>query len=208
MIDKKYFFNSVRGSLFNGKLLQSQVDGMNVLLDNMEHLDRYNKAYILATAYHETGGKMVPVSELGLGKFYAYGKWHSDSRGKDYCFTSGSRKEIYFKKDNPNLYYGRGIVQLTWLDNYKRMTEELRKRNLIKSDVDLVKEPELANDLDISTNIIILGMVNGFFTGKKLEDYINNKKKDYIGARRVVNGKDRAEHIASICNKFEKALGL
>ena len=37
LIDREKFFTSIRNSLFNGVLTQSQVDGMNYLLDTWEH---------------------------------------------------------------------------------------------------------------------------------------------------------------------------
>ena len=38
-------------------------------------------------------------------------------------------------------------------------------------------------------------MVEGWFTGKKLSDYFN-EKTDYINARKIVNGLDKADIIA------------
>ena len=36
--------------------------------------------------------------------------------------------------------------------------------------------------------ICIVGMRDGWFTGKKLSDYINNDEVDFYNARRIVNG--------------------
>jgi uncharacterized membrane protein YccC len=49
-------------------------------------------------------------------------------------------------------------------------------------------------------------MLQGAFTGKRLSDYIGNGRRDYVGARRIINGTDRANEIAAIAEKFRTAL--
>ena len=49
-------------------------------------------------------------------------------------------------------------------------------------------------------------MRDGDFTGKDLADYIDEDNCDYVEARRIVNGTDRAEQIAGYAEKFEAAL--
>lgn len=46
----------------------------------------------------------------------------------------------------------------------------------------------------------------GWFTGKGLSLYINTKETDYKNARRIVNGTDKASHIAGIAQSIEKCL--
>src|SRR5690348_3906303 len=99
----------------------------------------------------------------------------------------GKGKE-YGKPINGRTYYGRGYVQLTWLANYQRAAKELA--------IDLVRYPDDALEPDIAAAIMFRGMTEGWFTGKKLADYINLDKTDYFNARRIVNGTDRAEKIA------------
>ncbi len=48
----------------------------------------------------------------------------------------------------------------------------------------------------------------GDFTGKALEEYFNASKTDWINARRIINGKDKAELIASYAEKFYTAITL
>jgi hypothetical protein len=55
---------------------------------------------------------------------------------------------------------------------------------------------------------MVYGMQKGIFTGKKLGDYISNVKTDYINARRVINGTDRATTIANYAEDFEIILLL
>jgi hypothetical protein len=49
-------------------------------------------------------------------------------------------------------------------------------------------------------------MAAGIYTGKKLSDYIGNGKRDYVNARRIINGTDKAQQIAAIAESFRSAL--
>jgi hypothetical protein len=50
-------------------------------------------------------------------------------------------------------------------------------------------------------------MREGWFTGRRLGDYLRpGRVPDYIGARRVINGQDRAALIAQYARQFERAL--
>jgi hypothetical protein len=60
--------------------------------------------------------------------------------------------------------------------------------------------------MPIAVRVIFRGMHEGWFTGKKLEDYIIGNECDYVGARKIVNGTDRAETIAGYAEKFQSAL--
>lgn len=91
-------------------------------------------------------------------------------------------------------YYGRGYVQLTWETNYRMYSNILGK--------DLVKSPDVALAADIAGFILVHGFKTGTFTGRKLDDYINEQKVDYINARRCINGLDKAETIAQLAREF------
>jgi len=105
-----------------------------------------------------------------------------------------------WRKKNLRYYpwYGRGYVQITWEANYKRASEELG--------VDLIKNKDLALDPNIAARIAVLGMIEGWFTGKKLSDYITLQKSDFVGARRIINGTDKAREIAAIAVAYDNAL--
>jgi len=106
--NRTVFFDVIRGTLFHGAMTQSQVDGMNAILDAWEgavwSLNLRHLSYPLATTAHETGFTMQPIEEYGKGSGAEYGK--SDP-------------------ETGHAYYGRGFVQLTWADNYKRCDQEL-----------------------------------------------------------------------------------
>jgi len=129
--------------------------------------------YIIATAIWETNHSCLPVKEA----FWLDEEWR--------------KKHLRYYP-----YYGRGFVQLTWEQNYKKFSKLLG--------VDLVKSPDLALDEKNAVKILVIGMKNGLFSGKKLEDFMEkNGKLDFKKARRIVNGNDRAELIAGMANKVK-----
>ena len=89
-------------------------------------------------------------------------------------------------------------MQLTGKRNYADMSQRLG--------VDLVGNPELALDLGISVRIIFVGMTLGTYTGRKLGDYFNAAKDDWVQARRIINGTDKANLIAGYGKRFYAAL--
>ena len=185
MINKESFYKKLRLSLF-GKLTQPQVEGMEAILnawDKGKDQDLRNLAYMLATVYHETAKTMQPIEEYGKGK------------GRPYGFKIKLSRKTYEKPEK--LYYGRGFVQLTWYENYQLASKKLK--------CDLLNYPELALQLDRATDILFKGMYEGWFTGRKLRDYIG-VKTDFVGARRIINGTDKASLIASYANSFLTAL--
>ena len=95
-------------------------------------------------------------------------------------------------------YYGRGLVQLTWLANYLKAGTKLG--------VDLVYHPELALRPDIAAQILFRGMIEGWFTGRKLADYFGPGHSDPVGARHIINGVDCAALIAGYYSYFLAAL--
>ncbi len=91
-------------------------------------------------------------------------------------------------------YFGRGYIQITHDYNYERFGKILG--------IDLLKNPNLALDASIALFIAIYGFKHGTFTGLKLEKFVNSTKKDYINARRVINGTDRARLIADLATSY------
>ena len=197
MVDKETFFAYVRKAPFGGRLTTQQVEGVNSILAAFDTLtdtltrDSRHLAYILATAFHETGGKMASVRE-GFAKTDAAARKIVASRA-------------YGKPDpqTKQVYYGRGFVQLTWADNYKRMGNFLG--------LDLYQEPDLALEPETAALILVEGMLSGAskagdFTGKSLESFFNDKTDDPVNARRIVNGLDKAKLIASYYEHFLAAI--
>lgn len=199
-IDRKFFFDSVRDSLFKGTLSDGQVEGMTAILDYFEtHMpdgDLRWLAYILATAFHETAYTMQPVRET-----------LADSDAKaieilDRAYAAGKLpwvKTVYWRPDEDGKsWLGRGLVQLTHKRNYEAMSP--------MTGIDLVAEPDRAMEMATAVKILIEGMVAGSFTGHKLADHLNADKEDWVNARRIVNGTDRAEKLAEYGKTFYEAL--
>ena len=95
-------------------------------------------------------------------------------------------------------WHGRGFVQLTWEKNYQRAARELG----IPFDQNL----SLALDPLNAARVLVIGMREGWFTGKRLADYITLQRSDFVDARRIVNGTDRAENIARFAREYDAEL--
>jgi hypothetical protein len=200
--DGAKFFLSVRSAF--GPLDQPQVDGFGALLQafGVARWPLAYAAYGLATAQHETAGKMQPVREAF---------WLSDSAAAAYFLKmydlQGSRPDVAKRLGNTQpgdgaKYCGRGYPQLTGRTNYTKAAEATGS--------DLVNHPELAMQPDIAAKIMVWGMETGTFTGKALKDYLPLSGRAgfdaYREARRIINGTDRAEDIAKLALQFEAAL--
>lgn len=183
-MNNKKLFDTLRKSLFGGKLSQEQVDGINTLLEATSGLPMKHRAYILATAYHETDKTIQPIHEYGGIKYF-----DKYDTGK-LADALGNTPE---KDGDGYLYRGRGYVMITGRSNYEKFSKIL--------DVNLLDNPELACETDIAAKIIVIGCTQGLFTGKKLSDYTN-----YPNMRKVVNGVDDAHLIAGYAEKFEEAI--
>lgn len=200
-IDRKAFFGGVRGALYGGRLATRQVAGMTALLDRFEQggetRDLRFLAYMLATAHHETGGRMQPVRET----FAATD--HGAIVLLDRAFAAGRLPQVsepYWRRDaHGQCWLGRGLVQLTHRRNYQRMTD--------LTGVDLVARPERAMEMAVSVEVLFTGMLRGAFTGQKLADHFGGSRADWTGARRIINGLDRAERVGGYGRAFLAALG-
>lgn len=190
-MDRMFFFDAVRDGLFKGELTQPQVEGITAILDAWERrfapADRRWLAYILATAYHETAYTMQPVRETLA---------QSDARAVEIleaAFATGRLSWVrtpYWRPDQDGrCWLGRGLVQLTHKRNYEAMSA--------LTGIDLVADPDRAMEMDAAVTILIEGMLQGSFTGHKLADHLNATTEDWVNARRIVNGTDRAEKLAA-----------
>lgn len=174
-MNRKAFFDGIRQGPFPGKVTREQVAGCTAILDEWERrrlTDLRWLAYMLATAKWETDHTMQPIKE------------------------GGSLRYLRSKRYYP--WYGRGYVQLTWEANYRKF----RQRVLDLFGADIIAKPDDAMRPDVAAFIMFAGMIGGEFTGKKLADYFNDSKTDWLNARRIINGTDRAAEIAAISKQF------
>lgn len=162
---------------------------METLLNFIEAQQDYDLtfaqlAYILATVKHETGGQFKPIYEYGRRDYF--NKYDPPTRL--------AKRLGNVKKGYGYLYRGRGYVQVTGRNNYKKLSEVLC--------IDLISNPDLALDDEVAGKILLHGMMQGLFTGHSLGMYVLKDNPDFIQARRVVNGMDKAELIAGYAEEF------
>jgi len=186
-MSRSAFYSSVR-PMFHGILSQQQVDGIEALLAATEGLPITFRAYLMATAAHETDQTMQPITEYGGRKYFE--KYDTGKLAKALGNTPAADGDGY-------TYRGRGYVQLTGRANYAKAGDALG--------LDMLRKPDLALQPSVAALILVRGCCDGWFTGKKLADYLPG---DYRGARRVVNGTDKADLIAGYAREFEAALRL
>lgn len=196
-IERKYFFDTIRESLFSGAMNQGQVHGMEAILREWEAqglTDLRWLAYILGTAYHETAKTMQPIEEYGRGKGHDY--------GKKLKYGKGPGKRIPYTMPD-KIYYGRGHTQNTWFEIYEALTKAAKKH---PREWDFLNEPELLLQMESSIWAMFYAMRTGLYTGKKLADYFEVDTEDWVNARRIINGVDCAVIIAGYAKEFLKAI--
>jgi len=171
---------------------QSVVDGLNFILDSMygEYKFDYqsHESSFLAQIKHETGGLFQPITERGSKEYF--NKYEPDTQiGKNL----GNRHI-----GDGYLYRGRGFLQVTGRENYRKFSDLIM--------VDLISNPDKALDPTISYKISYYGVRAGLFTGVSFYRYMNSARTDFKNARRVVNGLDKADKIAKDSETFNHIL--
>lgn len=207
MFNRAYLFDLLRNAPFGGTLKTAQVKAIGLILDIGERLGLPVQyiAYIIATAFHETGGRMTGTTESlnytadALRSKYAP-KRISYAEADKYGRTSKQKANqsaianiIYggawgLKNLGNRLagdgwrFIGRGLVQLTGRRNYQLFG--------------IADTPEKANEIETAVDILVMGMLRGDFTGRKLSHYLSGDSFDAVKARAIVNGTDKASLIA------------
>lgn len=217
MFDRKYLFELLRNAPFGGSLKEAQVRGVTLILDVCEKmgLPLHFIAYILATAFHETGGTMKPIREslnysadALVSKFSRSRISVADARkygrtSKQKANQSAIANLIYggawgLKNLGNKLvgdgwrFIGRGFVQLTGRRNYEFYGID--------------DNPDAAQEPDRAAEILVKGMVDGTFTGISLWRYLSGEEFNAVAARAVVNGSDKASLVARHYDAIYQAL--
>jgi len=141
-------------------------------------------SYMLATVKHECANTYLPIKERG-GRIYL----------SKYAYTTEIGKSLGNTKPGDDLKYpGQGFVMITGRGNYDRMGKRIK--------LNLIDNPQLVLVPQYAYEIMVVGMIEGLFTGRKIGKYINTDIIDLLNARRVINGLDRAELIKQYAEKF------
>jgi len=194
-MNRKEFYTSLRKSIFKKGLGKKQVAGMEFILDQWGEtgfMDTRWLAYALATTLHETARTMQPIKERGGHSYFMrmYDK-------------SGARPHVAKRLGNTVVgdgakFAGRGFVQLTGRTNYTRASRILG--------IDFLRSPAKVMEPNNAAFIMFQGMKDGWFTGKGFASYLSGNTTDYVNARRIINGTDKAEKIAGYAEDFERAI--
>lgn len=196
MINRTTFFAYARRSPFGGGLSQEQVAGMEAMFsawDQYGDADTRKLANGLAQAFHETGGRMVPVRET-----FASSTAQAIARLNE-AWRSGRLKGVSkpYWRDG---WFGRGRIQTTHYDNY------LYTAN--KTGLDCVTNPDILLTEAGDAKVFWPSLFQGWWTrgAHRLDRYFNATVDDPRGARRIVNGTDKANLIATYHKAFLDAL--
>lgn len=193
-MNRELFFKALRSTLFKPGLSATQVKRIDAILDEIQaaaYSHPYGIAYTLATAHHESD------------QFRSYREYGDAAYFKKMYDIEGKRPQLARQLGNLNAgdgakYAGRGPVQITGRNNYQQQSQKLG--------LDLLNNPELAERDDIAARILVRGMLDGDFTGKRLSDYFTAETYDFFNARRMINGMDKAELIAGYADAYLAAL--
>jgi hypothetical protein len=180
----KAFFVALR-PLFGGSISATQVAGISakLLAFGSAGAPLAFVAYGMGTSWWETGRTMQPVREVGQGRGRPYGK-------------PGAH--------GGQVPYGRGDVQLTWDAGYERADRELELAGRLLADFDLALRP------DISARVLVEGMTEGWFTGRRFASCLPATGRatlaQFVASRPIINGTDRAADVAGGAMAFQDAL--
>lgn len=222
--DRAAFFAHLRGTTLRHRQPE-QVAGTEAILDACKGLPISWTAYALATAYHETGGKMSPnVESLNYsvaGLLNTFGR-HRISRadaerlGRKAGRPAAQRQIaniIYggsWGRDNlgntePDdgwMYRGRGMAHDTGRRNYRLSGEAVG--------IDLLSDPDALLDVSTAAKVMVSGMKSGRYTGHTFARHLPATGEaaggQFENARRIINGTDKASQIAGYALKFQAAL--
>lgn len=173
-------------------------------------------AYVLATAWHESR----------MGTWMTESGWMSERSaeriGEQNYGPNGRRGSEARRYGNTNSgdggrYMGRGYVQLTWKNNYERMSDLLKESGYRYThngvtyadgkngtqEIDLVTNYRHVNEnKELAARILVFGMDGGHYVqdGRGLDNYLPEGQEathqNFQNARRIVNGTDKRRLIA------------
>ena len=190
------FFKTVRSKVHK-TVSQAQIESYNCIFQywqNNKLSDKRWLSYAMATAWHES--HMHPVRE-------GFGGHRKAVNAAKFAWKKGWTKRRY---DLPHpktgkVYYGRGLVQITWAANYLKVGQQIGMGDR------LYKNPDLALQPEIATKLMFHGMIKGLYRVEKRKSimrkcggpvkkyvraklglYFNNRCNESYRARNMING--------------------
>lgn len=223
----KKFFDSVRKTILGPVLSPEEVHGCQAVLDASEALPVSYRAYALATAFHETGGKMTANTESlnysVQGLLDCFGRHRiSSADARRFGRTSTRRADqkaignrIYggdwgtlnlgnIKENDGWFYRGRGMDHCTGRANYTKVDSALGLGGR------LVTNPDLLLDNKLAARALVSGMLSGRYRGHTFESCLPTNRPatlaEFEKARRIINPDKNGLLIARYALQFQKAL--
>lgn len=223
--DEAAFWARIR-PIFGGSISEAQLAGIKAILLAARHQPVSWVSYELATAFHETGGKISPNREnmnysvAGLrGQFGRHRI--SDADCRKYGRAKGQAAD---QQAIANIVYG-GEFGRDQLGNVKPgdgwkyrgggMCHNTGRTNAERADHDLglggayLSNPDVVLDIDIAAREMVTGMESGRYSGKNLARYLRNDREShasFMAARPIINGTDRADDVADHAINFQSGL--
>lgn len=226
------FFDAMRAMSPNKKLTKTQVDGLEAILAACaaDALPLAWAAYVIATPALETGmsfdpGKVESLNysvdaliskfsreRISIADARRYGR--NDATGQKAnqeaianCIYGGSWGLKNLGNTQPGdgwWFRGRSWPQLTGRGNFTKADTTLKLKGALLAD------PSILARIDIAAPVLVRGMEEGWYTTKKLADYLPSagraKRDQFTAARWIVNGQDRAEDIADYALQVQDGL--
>lgn len=223
-MDHRTFFNTVRHSLFGGSLSDSAVANAQIIIDMAAAHDATDKelAYMLATALHEVGTDLMPKREslnyhvnalvanfsrerISLADAQRLGRKAGEgpvpvARQMQIAnlIYGGEWGKVNLGNMKPGagwLYRGGGFPQTTGARNFNEVGKLVG--------VDLINHPERIVEPEIACMALVVCMIKGTYTRKKLADY--RFPEQFYNARAIINN-DVAKNGAAIARYAEEFL--
>lgn len=206
-MNRAAFYAALRSNLFDRGLSQSQVAGIDAILNEADKRGTEPRwlAYMLGTPFLETGATMQPIKEnlnySAQGLRNTFPRYFTPAQAAVYArqpIRIANRAYGNRMGNGPEssgdgwLYRGRGLVQITGRDNYVKFG--------------IANDPDQALIDEVAVRIMFDGMERGTFTGRKLADYFNAGETDWENAREIINGHDRAKDVAAYAKAFHVAI--
>jgi putative chitinase len=159
-------------------------------------------SYELATGFWETNRTMQPVREaywLSPSARSAYLRRMYDITGQR---PHKARELGNLTPGDGEKYAGAGYPQTTGLSNFRKAQEQLG--------IPFVAQPSLMLIPDHAAKVMVVGMEEGWFTGRKLADTLPRigraSFEQYKRSRPIINGTDKDDEIAAFADQWEDAL--